>query len=358
MTRHSKLLALPLILTLAACGGGGGDIASAPPPPVAIAPTPVPLHLTSITVEKLAPLSARAGLTSGTFDTKAILSEPATNSAGESSQILATSTVRLGIDAAKLTYTVTGSLPGFPAQEIFDFSAPIVSNYLGSNPSDRSGFGYHVIRTEHYSDGSMITSEGDITTADYSSPATQIFGGGYERRSLYLDISHRYLTLGNWSVQSYEPDAASPSSFRNVSSKYVRFVQGLRTDPADIPVSGTATYSDPSNVPFSLTADFSARRIGAEIEYPFSEIDCPDLCFGPYDGLSARGSAAITGTGDFLIAMNGSFIGGAGLPTAEFTGTIDGALFGPQAAEAGGVYQFFRNGVEYQAGAFAATKGP
>jgi hypothetical protein len=353
MTRHSKLLALPLILTLAACGGGGSDIASAPPPPVAIAPTPVPLHLTSITVEKIAPLSARAGLTGGTYETKAIYTDPASDNLQQQlspSQILAPGTLRLGIDADHLKYTVTASIAGFPAQESFDFSAPIV--FGAPNPIDRSGFGHHVLRTERYSDGSTRTSEQDIETAAYSSPRTPLSGGGYVSRDLYLDISHRYLTLGNWAEFSYVPDAASPSSFRNVSAKYVRFAQGLRTEVADIPASGTATYSD-QFVPFSLTADFGARTIGAKIDYEYFEGE-----YGISDGLSARGSSAITGTGDFLIAMDGSFIGGAGSPTAEFTGTIDGALFGPQAAEAGGVYQFFRNGVEYQAGAFAATKGP
>ncbi|QGN55708.1 hypothetical protein [Novosphingobium sp. Gsoil 351] len=54
-----------------------------------------------------------------------------------------------------------------------------------------------------------------------------------------------------------------------------------------------------------------------------------------------------------LILILAACGGGGGASIA-----IDGAFFGPQAAEVGGVYQFFRDGTEYTAGVFAAAKGP
>ena len=351
MTRQTQLLALPLILTLAACGGGdGGSIASAPAPLAsavttpAVTPTPAPAapRLTSVSIEKVAPLSPRAGLTSGTFDTKAV----STSVRGDG-QILPAGAVKLGIDAARTTYTLTINAAGFPAQQRFDLSAP----------ADDTGFGSHIIRTEHYSDGSTRVTEEDKDNAVCCSPyQTPLPNGQFEGKSFSLNIAPRYVSFGQWDEFVGQPVSGVGGGYNIVSSKRVIFVQGLRTESADIPVTGTASYhSDPSDnfLPFNFLADFGARTMAAslDIQGGFGEGQSGNDGFFP--GVSAKGVAPITSAGDFLIALNGFRIDAAGQPFDPVSGVLDGALFGPHGAQIGGVYQFMG-----QSGTFVATKGP
>lgn len=333
---------------LAACGGSDGgvnSVASTPPPPIpGTMPTStstVP-QLTSVSIEKVAPLSERAGLTAGTFDTKAI-----TTSVSGNGQILPAGAVTLGIDPDKPAYTLTIAAPGFPVSQSFDFST------AGAD----AGFGYHIIRTEHYSDGSTHVSEEDKTSGLCCSPyQVQLSGGQFEGKSFSLNITPRYVSFGQWDEYVGVPVSGTGGGYNIASSKRIIFVQGIRTEPADIPVSGTASYhtegSDYS-LPFNFVADFGARTMAATIDVQggFGEDTSGNDGFFP--GYSAKGVAPITSAGDFLIALNGNHTDAEGHPTDPVSGQLDGALFGPQGAQVAGVYQFMG-----QSGTFVATKGP
>ena len=107
------------------------------------------------------------------------------------------------------------------------------------------------------------------------------------------------------------------------------------------------------NPGLTLHADFAARTIGTDNDFTFT--DESEAITG---GVSFKGSATITNSGDFLIPLNGAFFDKDRTPGDPLTGTIDGAFFGPRAAEIGGVYQYLRAGAVYGAGAFGGTMVP
>lgn len=330
-----------LSMSLAACGGsetGGTSIASTPPTSPSPMPAPSPT-VTSTSVEKVASLSPRAGLTNGTFDTKAVSA-----SIQGPGQLLPAGAVKLGIDADKRTYTLAINVAGFPAQQSFDFSLP----------ANDTGFGFRIIRTEHYSDGNTRAIQEDKDNAVCCSPyQTPLPNGQFEEKSFSLNIAPRYVSFGQWNELVGQPVPGTAGGYNTVSAKRIIFVQGIRTEPADIPVSGTASYlmdgSDLS-MPFSFIADFGARTMAAslDIQGGYSEDTS-----GFFPGVSAKGVAPITSAGDFLIALNGFRIDAAGKPFDPVSGELNGALFGPQAAQIGGVYQFMG-----QSGTFVGTRKP
>lgn len=334
-------------LLLAACGGGssGGvnrvaSVPTAPPPP------PEPTFVRS-TIEKVTLLSARAGLTDGNYGLKAVIDE--TTDAVRTTRILTSGEATLGVDAAARTYTLTVSAEGFPSGQAFNLASP---PYLAGGDS---GFGYHVIQTGHYSDGSTVVDEFDNNRC-CGYPVRQISADRGQITGMFLDIRHQYVTLGEWEDRTVE--YVGPLEFHSLPddpSRRIAFVQGIRTEPGDIPLAGTASYVDDSDF-LHLDANFTAQMIAADIKVePYADSDDPRF---NEIGITASGSAPILASGDFLIPLTGSYFTPRGLVDGTLTGTVDGAFFGPQATEIGGVYQLFKDGAPDLARAFVGAKAP
>lgn len=338
-----------LALCLAACGGDGGvnSVSSAPPPPSAAGTATTALVGTSI--EKVAPLSDRAGLTDGSYSLKAVIDER--TDGVSSSRILAPGDAKLEIDAATRTYTLTVNAADFPSGQAFDLENPYGPLYAAK--FGPTGFGYHIIQTDHLADGTTSVNEFDNDRCCGYFPIATSDGKG-EFTGFYLDIRHRYLTLGYWFYDVVEMVGSSGFRYHaEYPHRKIDFVQGIRTEPGDIPASGKASYVDDAGF-LHFDADFAARTIAASIDIaPYHDPEDPD-----YDvtGVSAHGSAPITGNGDFLIALAGSYAQPDGSAGGTLTGKVDGAFYGPQAAEIGGVYQLLRDGTPTDSGAFGGAK--
>jgi hypothetical protein len=328
---------------LAGCGGGTGvnGVSSVPGPVSAVAgavePSQPTERLASVAIEKLAPLD-RAGLISGTYDVLAVTYDDRNGS--KSSIFPEAGAVRLAIDSATKTYSLSMNAAGFPSEASFDLSKDVVRD--GTFPS---AFGYHAIATSTFSDGRKTVSEKDFDS-NGSSP--------FAPTRFFIDAHTRYLSLGAWTRDGNGP----PDENGYRGAQRMLFVQGIRTDPADLPSAGTATYATTASLggkdggyAFDLHADFGAGTIATEIAFRFGEDE--DL-----GGVSARGSAPIARGGEFLIPLNGDFFDADHVVGESFGGTIDGAFFGPQAAEVGGVYRFLRGSEVWAAGAFIGAKKP
>jgi len=362
MTHASRLLVpLCLALPVAACGGGGGanGVASTPPPP----PPPSSPTVTSTDVVKT-PLSSadHYGLTGGDFPTLAVFTETAKSPDGveigaQTAAIAASGDVRVSFAPASGTYTLEFNRAGYPASEVFD---------LGNQDPE---FGNHIVKTDHYSDGTSTTSEYDATTThifESSIPSP----GAAEFRQFDYSADLQYVSLGVWSLEYGTSSGTSTTGSIFDRKIATGFVAGRRTEPGELPANGSASYrvlfqdlplqprtiSDSragyslSGAAGQLVADFSARTIAASIDLGFEDY-VPDPQF------TVTGSDAITSSGDFQIAVSGSRPG----PDAPFAaepvdGVLQGAFFGPNAEETGGVMQLQQGGEPIYAGAFVGAK--
>jgi len=104
----------------------------------------------------------------------------------------------------------------------------------------------------------------------------------------------------------------------------------------------------------SLDADFGARTVAADIDYPartFFEDDQFGRTYYVDVGVKASGTGSIGSNADFAIPLAGTSI----TPDPEgmepdlvepVTGSISGAFFGPNAAEAGGLTSIIKDSGE------------
>lgn len=188
MTRQRQLLALPLILTLAACGGGG-SIASAPPP-VATAAAPTQSGPTLVSTELTrTPLSGYTALTEGTYPAIAVAyrraegSRSANTFGTETFEALAPTAVRLAVEPNR-TYSIGFTLPGFPARQSFDLGH---EQHLSVGGLDVvTDFGRHVLNTYRYSDGSTRFVEVDGLDGEGRLPVRETAPGVGEAYGLHL----------------------------------------------------------------------------------------------------------------------------------------------------------------------------
>lgn len=351
---------MALSLSLAACGGsesGGGSIASAPPPPAAV---PTIVGTSYVVQGSLAPAPA---WTTGTYSGIATIHD---NSNGDIRQAPAGS-VSLAVDSAAKTYALTITAGAVSvAPETFS------TTYLPSNSSPLNPFiGTTVKTVKQWSDGIARPAEdttSDVTSGGYSHPDTVLAG----RRILTSYFAVRgtpgsHVSLGYWSL-SEAP--LNPDGSRGVTDAATEgnFVFGDRTTPADIPVSGTARYTTETigenyrNLPIVFDVDFAVRTIAATYSgnsvtglFPDGVLCCSggeEIIPDPNTRIAnlglatqASGSAAISSAGSFDIALAGTavlhtvrvdntVVADQSLP---FSGSISGALFGPQASELGGI---------------------
>jgi len=368
MTRRNIASFAPVALALAltACGSDGtGSVASVPPPvpgPASASGSPPvsgAISVTSQTITSRTPLASSVATTAGTYDTVAWLSDQAFDQNGapaaKTEGLLSPSPITITADPASHAFSVHAQLPDGVIERKYVGSSEAALNSSVATNKFYGDFGYHIDFFYNFSDGtkSGLRSQ-DITHfqvghsvgADPVTGRLQTSANTFEHSGFSTDIGLRYVSFGEWDLGDFAVDSANTRQVRNRTAE---FVYGLRTAPSDLPASGTASYSDASGV-LHLDADFGARTIAANLDYPVSftkGCNCGDG-YGGYEGdtavigVKASGVSPITPSADFSIPLNGTAI----TPVDEdrshdviapVTGAFAGAFFGPQAAEAGGI---------------------
>lgn len=367
---RARIWILPILLSpsLAACGGsesgGGGGIASTPPPVPAVTATaasPVASGLRSPlqTITGRTPLPQTVATTAGTYETIAYVTRHNYDAngaeTGRTAQFTNPAPLRLTVDPAGPAFTVAWAQDGTTAER----------KYIGRNgPALYNGgddffadFGNRVTAYYYQSDGTA----GPVRTVDVTrlaaygpaEPAGAEFSGALktsantdETSSFSAVTGLSYVSYGSWTRTDFFSDATTR---RPTGSLDVQFIYGQRTAPSDLPASGTAMYRDTTGV-LQLAADFAARTIGANLDYPEKFVEgcnCGDGT-GGWDGntviagIKASGSAPIAADVAFSIPLTGFArtpvdADRANDAVAPVTGTFAGAFFGPQAIQVGGL---------------------
>jgi hypothetical protein len=328
MKAHNLFLAISLSAFLAACGGSdGGSIASAPPPP------PLATFVRE-EVQSSVPLPTTPGNITGTYAAVGGFS----------------GNVSLAVDVASKTYTLTIPANGLPASSVV-FAA-------SANLGQRNTW------VGVYSDGStrpLYTTEEtygffhkEIDVNDQTRVHAQMGLTGVGQGT---GTPNRHVALGSWYFEELKPNGTGAWDSTGVSSQGY-FAFGDRTASTDLPLTGTAHYAvtlDSGNFEncgdygcyganaagfLGMDVDFAARTLSAEANTQFSN-DSINLT------TNLSGTAPITSSGDFSLALSGTgtlvFTATSTPPMSDIvrslSGSIDGAFFGPQAAEIGGTYQ-------------------
>jgi len=159
------------------------------------------------------------------------------------------------------------------------------------------------------------------------------------------DDGYDYLAWGAWSAeQTGRPNAKVMEGSH--------WIAGTMTQTVDMPMSGTASYVGQVhgtayegnalhalNGTSKLTADFGAGSIGGQLDVHYANRG------------TAYAISHLTG-----VSISGNQFGGA-LAGADNSGNIQGAFFGPNAAEVGGNWAINKNGGASQAtGVFTGKK--
>jgi hypothetical protein len=171
------------------------------------------------------------------------------------------------------------------------------------------------------------------------------------KATLDYDIGYSYVAMGEWSWRVVDLNGTAAGDFGDLL-----FVNGDRTPGSGIPVSGTATYdartlalysgSGVQGIPFALTADFGQRTMSTRIDQDYLYTSNVD---GPILGIHVGGTAPFSNSGTFDVPLTGtanysSTNVPATPPSEPVTGMMNGAFFGPQAEQVGGVFSLNRTG--------------
>lgn len=316
-------MTLPLCLLLSACGGDGStQVASIPPPPATPAPTPTP-----------------------------------TPPAADAFPI-----TRAGI------YDLIGRVgPNSHVIQPGEFSMTV------SKPSAEQGFVYKLDGPAGFLPGTTTSLEYGPESSSGISPTAASYARTFPYSkdenlltSIALDVGYSYVSMGEWSWYFVHLDGGTAG---DGYGKLV-FVSGDRTPQAVIPTSGTATYdartrSGSVSVPFALTADFGQRTISTRIDQDYAYNAAGDSMDNPTAGIHVGGSAPFSTNGSFDIPLTGTVNYNSGYaintpqtpPSQPTTGDMNGAFFGPNAAQVGGTFQLnWPNGVPILQDAFVGQQ--
>ena len=366
---HStNAVVLPLCLLLSACGGGGGtEVASTPPPPIPTPPPPSGPTVAGIEVQTT--WLASPATRTGTYDPIGRLTLTPGNGdptsyrvAGAGELSITSSQPSAGGGFVYQLNASTGLLPG----GLNDLRAgiPVVSwdfnpggpNYRYSHPYGDYAqyFGQNLKEYDVYSDGTKTLRE----NYDYSrGTATNTQSLGPDKNlqtTLEYDIGYSYVAMGEWSWRVVDLNGTAAGDFGDLL-----FVNGDRTPASGIPVSGTATYdahtlallssSGTQGIPFTLTADFSQRTMSTRIDQDYRYDPTRSSTDDPILGIHVSGSAPFSNNGSFDIPLNGTANyaynnSPTTPPTEPVTGIMNGAFFGPNAEQVGGVFAVNRSG--------------
>jgi hypothetical protein len=367
--RFISALAIPPLLLLSACGGDGSyGVASTPPPPTP-APTPTPTPTPAAVDVKTSWLDSPA-TRNGNYTVIGRLTldlgngGPTTNRTVAPGEFTMSTGWYFGRDSGDLpNYSLgaaTGTLPGGVSS--IAVNGPFLSwsfNPPSSYANRPSGtyccqmLGQQLTAYSIASDG----SETQIVSNTFTRSATDRQPGGTNNNlqvHLDYDIGYSYVSMGEWAWSGPFPPGESSS---------LLFVSGELTPPSGIPASGTATYdartltlasgNSTLAIPFSLTADFGQRTMSTRIDQDYRYNSTADsMDFYPALGLHVSGSAPFSTSGTFNIPLNGTANYSVGYPTnpvttpppQPVTGIMNGAFFGPNAEQVGGVFSISGSG--------------
>jgi hypothetical protein len=296
ITRARSIMIGCSALGLAACGGGGGGVSaqfipSPPTPPTPTATVPIaPQHLGLVSAAPFAVLSIGDTYT--------------TDAAGQRSARLsgpAAQDVQFSYDAATNSYTI--SLPGFQAGTLAD------TGYGGSA-------------------GQLATSSGSRVTAGSSNTLQPVIVSLFVPGSSFSPYT--YTSFGWWNGQT------GVTATGDILRQEGIFAYGIPTQPADVPITGSANYSAEVHGSIgpdwtlyltgtaNLSFDFAGGKLSGSM-HPgiFDTFDGIIMDFGKYDFTqTVYSTGSTTFSGKFIVPS---------LPDAD--SSFQGNFTGPNAAE-------------------------
>ncbi|MEO6152833.1 MAG: transferrin-binding protein-like solute binding protein [Croceibacterium sp.] len=333
-------------MVLASCGGnenGGTSIASAPPPVPAVpspAPAPVPIALTSVAIAPIPSPATRPGTTDAIALIEQSIGSAYTYRLASPSEVRVT-TYQAGPAANDISYTIAFTAPELPGNRS-SLTAVISAMSIDVSPTGTSTiyrdgtvgkypikFGDALTATNTYPDGTqkiIASNQYRAGTGVYSNGGSA--GNNYFTDQIFYNVGLSYVSLGQWIWESIVASDDEGAAY---------FVHGDRTPAAEIPTSGSATYSAASlaQISIELTADFGKRSIAAQLNREYSSGRDISGGFNVNAGVDLRGTGPITSDGSFFIPLTGTISFGSPGPA---TGSLNGAFFGPNAAQVGGVF--------------------
>jgi len=369
MLVRNWIVPIVLSLHLAACGDGGG-VASVPAPVAPAAAEPVGPYVTKVDVQ-LSTVSSPA-TKQGTSETIALIErsqDPSSFRLAAPSEVKI-STYQSGPLPTDVRYTIQfapSPLPGGLSSlsvVVPGWGFETATFRDGSSGSFRSygyydlRFGQHATETDTWTDGKKDVSELGDTNASPDQVNLTV-GDNSFWHSAVADLGLSYVSFGAWSWGMAQPQSKSGNF---IEGGLVRFVYGERTPAGSLPTSGTATYTattlrseDPDWLPNSfiehgdarlaLTADFARQTIAAQINQDLVGSSGGDAIGGvatyTTPGLDLHGTGTIASSGSISIPLSGvmnSFTESGGSGSFPVSGALDGAFFGPNAEQVGGVY--------------------
>jgi hypothetical protein len=374
MMRKIQIVSLTALATaLASCGGGtDGTIASALPPPPALsqASSTGSANVVSTTVQ-VAPIPS-PGTRPATYDTIALIDHSGLQATPFStSRVAAPSEVKIttyqsGPAANDVSYLVelpAGELPDGQTSLTAIFKPGSITGYpngryfqdqYGTSGSTVLPFGNAARIIDSYSDGSQKVTVELQNGQRASEEATEsLRTGNLLWHQLVYNVQLSYVSLGEWAWMSNSvgPDGRPGPA---VDAGMVYFVHGDRTPAADIPTTGTATYTGSSlgfdtdshnwdfhgygsPIQIALTADFARSAISANLNRDYAEFGDAIGGYLTTAGLDLHGTGTIASAGGFSIPLAGSLMFDKSTAT-PVTGGLDGAFYGPHAEQVGGVF--------------------
>ncbi|WP_176594121.1 transferrin-binding protein-like solute binding protein [Sphingobium sp. EM0848] len=297
----------------------------------------------------------------GTYDTIALIEhigDPSTIRLAEASEVRIT-TYQTTPSSDDVAYTIE-----FASTDLPGGKASLINIFQGTTAHEEYPlrFGDRATITEHYSDGSAKAAIVERTAESSDENSEAIGSANHLWHTLFYNIGLSHVSLGEWMWRTIRPDGVVTDAGQAF------FVHGDRTPVAEIPLSGTATYSaaslgfstDEANwnfpgqgapVAIGLTADFGQRSIAAQLDREGSLIGDTVGGFVAIQSIHAQGTGQIASAGDFSIPLTGT------VGDVAATGAMDGAFFGPNAEQVGGVFTLQRDsGPTRVSDAFVGTR--
>jgi len=383
-----------LCILLQSCGDGGSGVASAPAPlQTAAAPTTSRTPLPPTPATTTGSYQGISTFTSIDFSdqtivrdsTGRVVSVSGVQKLVEPMQLAPAGSINLTVDASTKTYTLTVNAGpyAFPAGVmVMPANAELGytrNNPVAGTPLDMATSGDMLVKT--------VPAGNDANGAiRVLTTFVRLYNAGQ------LNNSPRYLSAAAWG-QFYQVNSSGGSgqeSFKPTQETLGFMVFGQRTQPGEMPLTGRASYTLHSliNPPVTdddgkvtdilgstmLDVDFATRGLAGHYDrtdrgdtlktddegYPIYDDNGDPTVIGHFEtSVHAAGSTTVSTDGSFNLALSGT--GTAHTEQADqppvpdivapVSGALNGAFFGPQAAEVGGIAtlpQIGTDGTVYQ----------
>jgi len=393
--RQTSITLGSLCFLLQACGdGGSGGVASTPPPvqtAAAVTQTRTPLPPTPATTT-----GTYQGISTFTsFDSHGLKivrdASGATTVSGGPQEVLApmqtapAGSIQLSVDASTRTYTlsVNAGPYAFPSGEMVQPANAELgytrNNPVMGSPLEMAQSGDMLVKTVP----AGIAASGAIRVL---TTWVRLYNAGQ------LNNSPHYLSAAQWGqfYQENPSGVAGQENFRPEQETTGTMVFGQRTQPGEMPLTGSASYTLHSLIepPFNdddgivhdvlgnttLKVDFATKVLAGNYDrrettdalklddegYPIYDNNGDPTVIGHVDtAVHAVGSTTVGADGSFNLPLAGTgtvhTVQNDQPPIADLVATVNGSLngafFGPQAAEVGGIANLPRiatDGTVYQ----------